>query len=150
MKELYFAYGSNLLLTQMQQRCPSAEVVSRATLLGYKLDFVQPHAGWGGGTAGIVAELGGRVEGVVYQVSEEDLKMLDWYEPTADGRYWRLKVAVMLPSEEVIDVWTYAGERFDGAPFSPSDRYLNTILQGAAEHGLPPDYIAKLKCWQQP
>ncbi len=40
--------------------------------------------------------------------------------------------------------WAYKGLVFDGAPFTPSERYLATLIDGAREHGLPESYIAWL------
>ena len=36
---LYFAYGSNMDLYQMNYRCPSSEVMGNVTLNDYKLAF---------------------------------------------------------------------------------------------------------------
>ena len=38
-ERLYIAYGSNLNLEQMRCRCPTAEVVDKATLDGWRLRF---------------------------------------------------------------------------------------------------------------
>lgn len=38
-KRLYIAYGSNLNLEQMKHRCPTAEVVGKSTLRGWRLRF---------------------------------------------------------------------------------------------------------------
>ena len=35
--KLYFAYGSNINLDQMAQRCPDAQVVGSVTLENYEL-----------------------------------------------------------------------------------------------------------------
>ena len=37
--KLYFAYGSNINLDQMAQRCPDAQVVGPVTLENYELLF---------------------------------------------------------------------------------------------------------------
>ena len=38
-ERLYIAYGSNLNLEQMKHRCPTAEVVGKSTLHGWRLRF---------------------------------------------------------------------------------------------------------------
>ena len=38
-EQLYFAYGSNINLEQMNWRCPEAEVFGAAVLEGYELLF---------------------------------------------------------------------------------------------------------------
>jgi len=40
---LYIAYGSNLHLEQMAQRCPTAEVVGAGRMEGYDLRFRGGH-----------------------------------------------------------------------------------------------------------
>ena len=149
----YFAYGSNLWTGQMRARCPSAEVVACCSLPDWQLSFVQPHERWGGGVAGIVRAPGERVLGMLYRLSEADLRALDGHEPTArtDG-YWREEVEVELvgaadapPGARRSRCWVYIGAVHEGAPFAPSLRYLQTIVRGAREHGLPEDYIAWLQ-----
>ncbi len=149
MKAKYFAYGSNMNSRQMRSRCPSARAWSTAALRDYRLTFIQPHDDWGGGVAGLVPDPNQIVEGVVYELSEEDLKRLDRFEPVEDGKYWRELVDVYLPNDRAVEVWTYFGSVFSGAPFAPSARYLGMLLKGATEHGLSQDYVSKLKCWPQ-
>ena len=36
---LYFAYGSNINLEQMEHRCPDAQLVGPVTLQNYELQF---------------------------------------------------------------------------------------------------------------
>ena len=47
MERLYFAYGSNINLEQMADRCPAAEVVGTAVLDGYELLFRGKRSGYG-------------------------------------------------------------------------------------------------------
>jgi len=142
---LYFAYGSNLSLRQMRARCPSAITEGRAGLTDHRLDFVQPHDGWGGGVAGIVSATGERVPGVVYRLSEDDLERLDGFEPVDSARYQRIEVAVQTEIGDARLCWTYVGRVFPEAPYTPSSRYLETLIEGAREHGLEPSYIADLE-----
>lgn len=125
----------------MRARCPSARFTSRSHLRDWRLSFVQPHQGWGGGVAGIVQAAGAVVHGVVYDLSSEDLVRLDGFEPTESGGYARTTVCVQLSTDETLTCWVYIGEIHDGAPYAPSARYLQTLLAGAREHGLPKDYI---------
>lgn len=140
----YFAYGSNLCLRQMRQRCPGALVVAAAVLPRYRLDFVQPHDGWGGGVAGVVPA-NDRVEGIVYRLSHDDLAALDGHEPVAQGRYWRERARVLTHAGNALSVWVYFGQVFPDAPYTPSAKYLGTLLRGAREHGLNTHYIDNLR-----
>jgi gamma-glutamylcyclotransferase (GGCT)/AIG2-like uncharacterized protein YtfP len=74
---LYFAYGSNLDGAQMRRRCPSARLVGAAILDGYRLGFAGQSASWGGAVATVVRDRQGRVPGLVWALSAEDLERLD-------------------------------------------------------------------------
>ena len=69
-KFLYFAYGSNLNITQMKQRCPDSAGVSTAVLDGYQV-VERTYADIGPGEC---------VNGALYEISENDLAELDLYE----------------------------------------------------------------------
>lgn len=99
----YFAYGSNLDYTRMFSRCESAEVIGRTQLEGYRLVFMENNS------RRIVANIerseSDYVEGVVYFISEKDLKRLDGFEghPVV---YERCKVTVQVKAD-VMEVYTY-------------------------------------------
>ena len=38
-RRLYIAYGSNINLEQMANRCPNSKIVSKEMLKGYELEF---------------------------------------------------------------------------------------------------------------
>ena len=73
MKELYFAYGSNLNVCQMAVRCPMAQLVCRAVLEGYELAFRR-------GVLTILPKAGGRIDGILWKVNDRDERALDRYE----------------------------------------------------------------------
>ena len=77
---LYFAYGPQMERAQMKRLCKGSRFVSAARLRDYQLSFPQRSDRWGGGIAGLKAAPGKVVEGVLYEVSEEDLKILDQAE----------------------------------------------------------------------
>ena len=60
-ENLYFAYGSNLDLEQMAQRCPDAEIVRSVRLENYELRFR------GSGFATVAPKKGGVVYGLVWK-----------------------------------------------------------------------------------
>ena len=86
---------------------------------------------------------GSHVHGVVWQVSDHDLAILD----SAEGvpvRYRRDRLVVHTddgPSE----AWVYIDHRVD--PGAPRPGYLERIIDGAAHHGLPHRWIEFLKRW---
>ena len=73
----YIAYGSNLNVDQMASRCPDAEVVGTGMLKGMRLWFKGSQTG---NYLTIEEECGYEVPVVVWKVSEQDERNLDWYE----------------------------------------------------------------------
>jgi gamma-glutamylcyclotransferase (GGCT)/AIG2-like uncharacterized protein YtfP len=101
------------------------------------------------GVAGLASRPGAEVWGVVYRLSAKDLSALDrreGYDPErrADiNRYNRQAVRVLMNGEP-LDCVTYFA-RPEPGDHVPSAEYLRTIIEGAEENGLPPDYISMLK-----
>lgn len=146
----YFAYGSNLVLHQMQARCPSFAarpvVVGRASVTGYALTYpVVSHGDWAGGVASIEPVPGGAVHGVVYEVDDDAIARLDEYEGVDEGLYRRGRLGVTLEDGSTRDCWTYFAIPDPAGPYLPSARYRDAIARGAREHGLPDEYVRSLE-----
>ena len=77
-ERLYFAYGSNINLEQMAQRCPDAEVVGPVVLEDYELLFRGNRAGCG--VATIEPLPGSQVHGLLWKLTPECERSLDFYE----------------------------------------------------------------------
>ena len=71
---LYFAYGSNINLGQMEYRCPDASVVGPVTLENYELLFRR------GGFATIAPKEGDTVHGLLWSLTRSCERSLDRYE----------------------------------------------------------------------
>jgi len=80
-RTLYFAYGSNLDLTQMRRRCPGARPVGPAVLDGYRIGFAGRSQLWGGGGVATLLKVHDDwVEGILYDLPLAELTILDRYE----------------------------------------------------------------------
>jgi phage replication-related protein YjqB (UPF0714/DUF867 family)/cation transport regulator ChaC len=135
----YFAYGSNMSVAQMAERCPGAGSPLRAVLA----DHV-----WLCNERGVatIAPVPGRVvHGVLWAVSAENITALDRYEGVAGGRYRRTAISVTTADGQTVDALVYIDD--GDAPGPPRDDYLERVLTGATEHGLPDDYIGYLRRW---
>ncbi|KAF2011915.1 hypothetical protein BU24DRAFT_425746 [Aaosphaeria arxii CBS 175.79] len=80
-RTLYFAFGSNLHLQQMAERCPNSKYIGRATL---------PHFRWminQRGYANVVRAEGYWVEGLIFEIDVEDERRLDKSEGVAKQCY---------------------------------------------------------------
>lgn len=147
---LYFAYGSNMNWTQMQDRCPSARVIGVARLPDHRLAFRRTSVKRACGVADAVFETGQSVWGVVFEISELDVIALDKSEGHRPGRernsYWRRERMVFLGGNDgrPVAVETYFGEP-ESDPPPPSQAYMALILSGARHWHLPDDYVAELE-----
>jgi gamma-glutamylcyclotransferase (GGCT)/AIG2-like uncharacterized protein YtfP len=148
----YFAYGSNMSLAQMRERCPRSRKLGIGVLDGYRLVFPRYSTRRQTGAASIAPAQADAVWGVVYALTEEDAVALDGFEGFAPSRspsennYNRAAVAIRLAGapEQLVSCMTYVATPQSGQ-FNPSLAYLGTILVGAEENSLPRDYIDCLR-----
>ena len=133
----YFAYGSNLDVTQMVRRCPDATDPRPATLADH--DWLINERG----VATVEPSEGGQVHGVLWHVSNHDLAVLD----SAEGvpvRYRRDRMTV-LTVHGPLEAWVYVDPRVE--PGAPRPGYLERIIAGARHHGLPRRWLEFLERW---
>ena len=71
-KKYYIAYGSNLSVEQMADRCPDAKIAGQAVLAGWELLFR--------GCATIAPNPKKNTPVLVWEISERDEENLDFYE----------------------------------------------------------------------
>ncbi len=134
----YFAYGSNLSEEQMKQRCPNHKLLYVAVLKNYRLDFTIYSNKRDCGCADIIKDNGKEVWGLVYSLSESDLKSLDKSEG-APINYKRIKVHIINKMNKAKEVHTY--EVTEKQPFqAPSNEYLNIIKNAARRYNFPKTY----------
>lgn len=136
---LCFAYGSNLDSGQMRDRCPDASSVEVGFLEGFTLSFTRYSNNWNGGVADVIASPGKRVWGLVWRLSDSDLKSLDRREGHPKS-YCRREMEILLRSGRKVSAWVYEVVE-KKALIPPSDKYLSTILSSAKALGLPEDYV---------
>jgi phage replication-related protein YjqB (UPF0714/DUF867 family) len=136
-RHAYFAYGSNLCVRQMTQRCPGASNPRPAVLPDHDWLINQR------GVATIDPFAGTDVHGVLWQVPDHDLATLD----SAEGvpvRYRRDRLTVHTdggPSH----AWVYIDHRV--TPGAPRPGYLERVIDGAIHHGLPQRWTDFLRRW---
>jgi phage replication-related protein YjqB (UPF0714/DUF867 family) len=133
----YFAYGSNLNVAQMAQRCPDALDPLPATLADH--DWLINERG----VATVERAEGAEVHGVLWRVSDSDLDVLD----SAEGvpvRYRRDSLVVHT-EHGPHDAWVYIDHRVE--PGAPRPGYLERVIDGARHHGLPQRWVDFLHKW---
>lgn len=122
---LYIAYGSNLNLRQMENRCPTAENLGAAVLSGWQLRFrgSLKHA-----VATIEKAEGCTVPVLVWKLQPRDEYALDRYE--GFPHLYRKEMLQVILGKEQVSAMAYIMNE-PGNPYGiPSPHYLNTIFEG--------------------
>jgi cation transport regulator ChaC len=141
----YFAYGSNLDPGTFLGRRRMAPLEIRVGVLDdFALHFHLPVGPGERGVANVLAAAGESVWGVAYRLTADAFEFLDKTEGVTHGLYARLPVRVRQRSGDSFDAFTYSSTRGVSGR-KPSRRYLGLILAGARHHGLPEEYVAKLR-----
>ncbi len=135
---LYFAYGSNINLDQMDYRCPDACVVGPVVLENYELLFRR------GGFATIAPCEGGRVHGLLWSLTPDCERSLDRYEGYPRF-YNKEQVTVRDGLGRELSVMAYVMDERFREPQMPSTDYYNGILKGYRQNRLP--VTALKKAW---
>ena len=127
---LYFAYGSNINLEQMDYRCPDATVIGPVTLENYELLFRR------GAVATIAPCEGGKVHGLLWNITPECERSLDRYE--GYPRFYDKRMVTVRDGEgRELSVMAYIMDERFREPMLPSTSYYNGILEGYQQNGLP-------------
>ena len=134
--QLYFAYGSNLLRSQISERCPAHTEIGIGILKNYRVAI------GGRGVATLVPDPTNSTHGFVYLLSPEDIKNLDRKEGIACGSYNKECCSVETV-EGVKECLVYIEPIYK--PGKPSFEYLNKIIDGAIDHNFPPAYVDQLR-----
>ena len=138
----YFAYGSNMNRAQMRSRAKEILEEQPARLENYELVFNKKVRG-GSATANIRPSPGKTVFGVLYKIPDAALRNLDRYQG-APEHYRRIEVTATNRDGKKIAAQAYIATKVEKG-LRPAPHYLQTILDGAAEHSLPEEYIAEIK-----
>jgi len=156
----YFAYGSNLNSRAVAEWCrhyghrpPALKPGRPAVLDNYRCCFPIFSEYWGGGIADIVYDPGKYVSGVLFDLSDTDLKVLDQKVgrkiDTAGkelGVYQRIEVKVApLGKGEPVKAITYQGVNVERYHIPPTQHYMDQVIQGAYSFGLSMMWISYLQ-----
>lgn len=144
-KRLYFAYGSNINLTQMEYRCPAATPLMPVMLHGYELTFR------GGGVATVIPNKDAVVPGLLWSITPECEKSLDRYEGYPNY-YHKADIAVTDPETgKIYYPMMYEMDERYRDPALPSFSYFGGIAEGYWQNSMDtrPLYDALYKTERQ-
>lgn len=136
---LYFAYGSNMSSARLSARIPGARALGPVFVCDFQLAFNKPGRD-GTGKANLVPVSGERAWGVAWQLAESHWETLDRFEPG----YRREAFALERGDGTRLIAHAYL---FDpgGPPLAPAPDYVEHLLVGSREHGLPDHYIETIR-----
>lgn len=129
-KILYFAYGMNTNLIEMQIRCPQSECLGRAQLIDHVFRFATH--------ADVVPCENSYVEGVLWQISHEDLEALDCLEGYP-VYYNRSQLSVAWQDQTVMAEVYHMQPGIEN--HMPSSRYLTLVEDGYRANGVPVEQL---------
>jgi len=122
MKRYYIAYGSNLNLNQMFYICPSARVLGKSFLPGYRLVFKS------GGYLSIEKDAEKRVPIGVFELSFFDsirLNVFERYPELYEKKYFNINI-----NNQNIHAFLYVMRQKYDFYFLPNAKYLKTCYEG--------------------
>lgn len=142
MSQQLFVYGSNMCSGRLRDYDVSPDGDGHAAKLsGYHLLFNKLSTD-GSGKGNVETCEGSDVWGVVYAISDADLRNLDQREVG----YRRVPASVKLADNTNIDASMHEAKEPSTDPaLRPFTWYKRFIVEGAREHALPKDYIVRLE-----
>ena len=139
---LYAAYGTNLDVSRMRERCPHSPSRGSGWLEGWRLTFGGEDIGWDGALATVVEDPASRVFVLLYDVPAVDEDTLDSWEGSDLDLYRKIRVRVQTLDGDVL-AWLYVLNGYEGG--LPSAHYLGVLADAAERAGAPDDYVAELR-----
>ncbi len=129
-ERFYFAYGSNINLTQMEYRCPEATPLMPVMLHGYELTFR------GGGVATVIPKEDAVTPGLLWSITPENEKSLDRYEGYPNY-YHKTDIAVTDPETgKIYYPMMYEMDARYRDPSLPSFSYFDGIAEGYRQNNM--------------
>ncbi len=136
-KKYYIAYGSNLNLPQMAERCPTARVIGASRMNDSRLLFRGPH---GGAVATVEPCKGSSVPVLVWEIAEADEESLDRYEGWP--YLYRKEMVKIKLNRKTINALVYLIN--EGKPLNqPSSYYYSVIYDGYKSAGFDIEILKK-------
>ena len=128
---LYFAYGSNLNIFQMQRRCKDSKFLKKIKLKDFRLTFRSRYR-----AADIEPKKNSIVPGALFEISKSDEKKLDLYEdyPILYKKYYFTYYGKK--------VMTYTMVKKSSFKF-PTERYLGVVKRGYKDCDLNEKYLKR-------
>ena len=130
---------------QMQRRCPSSRFISTGRLMDYQFGITRHSRLRGCGTANVYPVPGKSVWGIVFDIDERELRLLDSFE---DGyRRTILPIFISEKSNQPLGALVYVAAIELDVPL-PNAEYKRLMVEGAKHWGLPATHRTMLEAIQ--
>ena len=134
-----FGYGMLMNPAVVADRCQTFRYLGRASLLDFKYAICRR------GVATILPVPDAIVFGTLWEVDQNDLIALDYFEGVGAGHYRRRRMEV---TDDLGQVWrasVYIAR--DDIPGRARDGYQEAVVRAASIHAFPESYIRELSGW---
>lgn len=143
----FFLYADHLNPVQLKRRAPEHVFLHAATLADHTVKFCRWSSQWRCGLASIVPSPGEKVWGAVFELTDEDIALMDEFEQDVpQGAYRHLQVTVVNETGEKELVTTYAATPI--GKFKPKEHYLEWVLKGLKQWRLPEEAIQQWEAYR--
>ncbi len=136
----FFVYADNLNPSQLKNRAPEHQFLFKAYLPDHTINFPRWSSQWRGGLASVTPSAGERVWGIVLEITEEDLKIMDVLDnEVPEGAYRHLEATVMTEDDQKELVTFHAGTSI--GKFKPKPHYIDWVIKGVKHWELPEECV---------
>jgi gamma-glutamylcyclotransferase len=126
----------------MELACPGHRCLGAAELRDHRLAFTRRSLRTGTGVADVLAAPGASVWGALYELDGAQLAAID--EKEGNGWAYERRAVRVIAGDGELEAFAYAVIAPDAEHVQPSREYLQALVEGARERGLPEDYVAAL------
>ena len=133
----YFTYGSNMSVSRIIKRGINPYSGNTGILNGWELKFNKKASAGDWAFANIMKNKESSVEGIVFEITEEELNLLDKFEG-APNHYKREKVNVLSKGELVECITYIAQSKHIKEGLLPTEEYIGFLISGSSL--LSPEY----------
>jgi gamma-glutamylcyclotransferase len=136
----FFLYADNLNPTQLKRRAPEHKFLFKAYLQDHTVGLPRFSSQWRCGLASIIPSQGERVWGVVFEITDEDLKLLDAFGgEVPEGAYRHLEINVVTEEDQKELVTTHVAQNI--GKFKAKEHYLDFVVKGLKHWELPDECL---------
>ena len=136
---IYFAYGSNMDLAAMAERCPRSHPLGTARLMRHRF-YLMGQTGY----ASVRRDPRATVHGLLFELALADVPALDLYEDVAHGLYTKAHQPVVVGEGASRRALLYYGvDQSEGG--APPATYMEGVVTAARAAALPSAYVTTLE-----